>query len=105
MATIRASPSTSSATTTLTIDINSAASSSSSQPQEALVLELRPRKKRVTWKEGTLLLSVVAIAALAQCTYVLLDGREGVLKSLRVGEVCERAEGGDLEIREGTGDT
>ncbi|KAE8709715.1 Stabilizer of iron transporter SufD / Polynucleotidyl transferase isoform 1 [Hibiscus syriacus] len=49
----RATPSTSSVTTTLTIENNSAAASSSSRAQEALVLELRPRKKKVTWKEGT----------------------------------------------------
>ncbi|KAE8713895.1 pollen-specific protein SF21-like [Hibiscus syriacus] len=55
MASSRASPSTSSVTTTVTIDNSSAASSSSlSRPQEALVLELRPRKKKVTWKEGTI---------------------------------------------------
>ncbi|XVE68793.1 hypothetical protein DITRI_Ditri09bG0098800 [Diplodiscus trichospermus] len=48
----RASSSTSSVTTTVTIENNSG-SSSSSQPQETLVLELRPRRKKVTWKEGT----------------------------------------------------
>ncbi|XP_021292482.1 type 1 phosphatases regulator YPI1, partial [Herrania umbratica] len=45
----RPSSTTSSVTTTVTID-NSGASS---QPQETLVLELRPRKKKVTWKKGT----------------------------------------------------
>ncbi|KAK5833022.1 hypothetical protein PVK06_016832 [Gossypium arboreum] len=57
-------------------------------------------------QESKLLLSVVAIAVLAQFTYVLLDGREGVLTSLRVGEKSVKGrEGGDLEIGEGTGDT
>ncbi|PPD86160.1 hypothetical protein GOBAR_DD16919 [Gossypium barbadense] len=49
----RSSSAMSSMTTTVTIENTSGASSSSSQPQEALVLELRPRKKKVTWKEGT----------------------------------------------------
>ncbi|KAL4367398.1 hypothetical protein GQ457_05G020550 [Hibiscus cannabinus] len=48
----RSSSALSTVTTTVTID-NTPGASSSSQPQEALVLELRPRKKKVTWKEGT----------------------------------------------------
>ncbi|KAE8714750.1 Stabilizer of iron transporter SufD / Polynucleotidyl transferase isoform 1 [Hibiscus syriacus] len=48
----RSSSSISCATTIVTID-NSSGVSSSSQPQEAHVLKLRPRKKKVTWKEGT----------------------------------------------------
>ncbi|XVF83054.1 hypothetical protein PTKIN_Ptkin16aG0101600 [Pterospermum kingtungense] len=48
----RASSSRSSLTSTVTIDNNSG-TSFSSQPQETLVLELRPRKKKVSWKQGT----------------------------------------------------
>ncbi|XVE99247.1 hypothetical protein REPUB_Repub03eG0181500 [Reevesia pubescens] len=51
--TTRPSSTASSVTTTVTIENNSGASSSSSQPRETLVLELRPRKKKVTWKQGT----------------------------------------------------
>ncbi|GLT50692.1 hypothetical protein SLA2020_241600 [Shorea laevis] len=49
----RSTPSTSSSSSSVTSTVTVENPPSSSQPQETLVLQLRPRKKKVTWKEGT----------------------------------------------------